>query len=186
MHTYAYRLMRIRKSTEHKSLPTDCRRAYAGTTEFSSFLEAAAVCSTVKQAIRLGKLSTPERNLAAKIGYRQDSVDEGLAILILTDNGLIQHCNQRVGELLGRQPSSLIWEPVSAVLPQLAEMTLISNDQINPRLRFLARIGHRFEVVGSHGIHLKCELFFIHKEYRGHHYLQVIIRPVDTVAYHLQ
>lgn len=89
----------------------------------------------------LGTLSTPERNLAAEIG------NEGLAILILNDDGLIQHCNQRGGELLGRQPSSLIWEPVSAVLPQLAEMTLISNDQINPRLRFLARIGHRFEVV---------------------------------------
>lgn len=124
--------------------------------------------------------------MAAEISTRQDMIDDGMAILILNDNGLIQHCNRRICVLIGRQPSSLIWEHVSAVIPQLGEITLINNEQINPRLRFLARIGHRFELVGQHGIRFKCELFLNYKEYQGRHSLQVIIHPMEMVTDQLQ
>lgn len=114
-------------------------------------------------------------------GLNNDRLNDHLAILVSNEFGLIRHCNRYCGLLLGRSPASLISEPVSQVLPKLGEIDLISNNRINPYLKFLARIGHQFEAMGARGIHFKCELFLVFKTEQEVNYLQIVIRPITML-----
>ncbi len=102
---------------------------------------------------------------------------DNIAVLTLNDKGMIRECNQAVGTLFGCRPSNLIWQHISVLLPQLAETPLITGGTINPRLRFLSRIGHPFEVVRMDGARVASELFFNTTENRGRKQLRVIISP---------
>jgi PAS domain-containing protein len=105
-------------------------------------------------------------------------IEDMTAVLTLTDKGMIRECNDAVGRLFGCDPSQLIWQHVSAFLPQLAEIMLLQGEQINPRLSFLSRIGHHFEAIGPAGASFVSELFFHIVENPGRRHLRVIIRPV--------
>jgi hypothetical protein len=63
------------------------------------------------------------------------------------------------------------------LLPQLAKIALMPGEQINPRLRFLSRIGHHFEVAGLDGANFVRELFFHIVENSGRRHLRVILCP---------
>lgn len=105
-----------------------------------------------------------------------------VAMLMLNDKGMIRDCNEAAGRLFGCQPSQLVWQHISMLLPQLAETVLMQGEQINPRLRFLSRIGHRFEVATSGSAGFASELFFHSVESSGRHLLRVLIRPAEGEA----
>ena len=108
----------------------------------------------------------------------QIDVENKLAVLTLYDNGIIRYCNKACARLLGCTPSKLIWQHVSTIFPQLAEVALVKDERVNPYLRFLSRVGHHFEVVGLGGVNFACELFFNEVENLSQHCLRVIIQPV--------
>jgi hypothetical protein len=68
------------------------------------------------------------------------------------------------------------------LLPQLGEIKLMCGKQINPRLRFLFRIGHQFQLVSFSGKYLEGTLFINDMENRGRHYLRTMIFPVKEWA----
>lgn len=103
--------------------------------------------------------------------------EEAMATLTLNDKGMIRDCSQALGKLLGCQPSNLLWQHISLLMPQLAKTTLMNTGQINPRLHFLSRIGYPFEVIGVNGTRFASELFFNVVGSIGRQQLRIIIRP---------
>ncbi len=111
-------------------------------------------------------------------GMQKMVVDEDdFAELTLNDNGMIRDCNKAVERLFGYPPGKLLWQHVSVVLPQLAGVTLINGGEINPRLHFLAHIGHRFEMVGLGGMRCAVMIFLNIFETRGRHDVRVTLCP---------
>ena len=102
-----------------------------------------------------------------------------LAMLTLYDNGLIKDCNKAGGRLLGCAPNDLMWQHVSKLLPQLQAMVLFIDKKLNPRLRYLSRIGQHFEVITCTGIRYVCEIFFREFDQLGTRFLRIIICPIE-------
>lgn len=100
------------------------------------------------------------------------------AVLTLLENGMILNCNNAAVELLGCTPNKLIWQPIARLLPQLADISLILDEKINPYLRFLSVAGHRFEVIGLNSVHFACELFFSAIEEFGKCCIKITLQPV--------
>jgi len=112
------------------------------------------------------------------------------AVFTLDTNGLIRNCNKAAGQLLGCTSSTLVWQPVSNILPQLAETALMQDGHINPRLRFLSRVGHRFKLVISGGKQILGRIFLNDLENAGRHTVRLIVYPdgnptlADTPQHH--
>lgn len=111
-------------------------------------------------------------------------VEETMAVVTLTDRGVIRECSQAVYKLFGCRPSKLVWKHVSLLLPELAEVTLMSGGEINPRLRFLSRIGYRFEVAIPGSASSAGKLFFNSIESSGLGFLRIIICPTKGERRH--
>jgi PAS domain-containing protein len=121
--------------------------------------------------------SVNNNHTKGRIDSKTDISEKETAVLTFYDNGMIRDCNQAAGNLLGCSPSELTGQHITRLLPQLAEIKLVHGKRANSYLRFLSRIGHRFEVVSMKGTHLICELFFNDVENLGRHHLRVIICP---------
>jgi PAS domain S-box-containing protein len=104
--------------------------------------------------------------------------DSDEAVLTLLENGLILNCNKAGAQLLGYEPNQLIWQPISRLLPQLADMALVQDQEINPYLHFLSLVGHRFEVVAANGTHFASELFFSEVEELRRRCLRIVMQPI--------
>ena len=100
-----------------------------------------------------------------------------VAVLMLSDNGLIRECNQTCESLFGYLSGELIWQHVSKLLPQLQETMLMRDGHLNPRLCYLIRIGRRFEAVGLGGIRFAGTLFINEVENLGQHCLRLVVCP---------
>jgi hypothetical protein len=100
------------------------------------------------------------------------------AELILLENGMILACNKAGGELLGCDPIKLTWQPISKLIPRLADMALVIDEKVNPYLKFLSIAGHYFEVIGTNGAHFASELYFSVAEEFGGHSLKLVMQPV--------
>lgn len=105
-------------------------------------------------------------------------VEDDIVVLTLNDKGMIRECSKTSWNLLGCPSSQLIWKHISLLLPQLVGVQLMNGKKLNPRLCFLSRIGHHFEVTCPDGIQLASEIFFNNIESSGRHYVRVIVRPV--------
>jgi len=101
----------------------------------------------------------------------------GMAELMINSNGIIHGCNKSFERLFGYLSRDILWKPVSMLLPQLERINLITGGEINPRLRFLMRIGHRFDVIGRGGMHLASQLFINEVRNLGQRRLRIIICP---------
>jgi hypothetical protein len=99
------------------------------------------------------------------------------AEFILDTHGIIRHCNKAAGRLLDCSSSKLVWQPVSNILPQLADTALMQDGQINPRLRFLSRIGHRFRLAIPGGKQGFGRIYINDLEYAGRHTVRLIVYP---------
>ncbi len=100
------------------------------------------------------------------------------AALILSEDGIIQDCSKEGARLLGYMPENLIKLHITKLLPKLLEIDLLKAHQINPYLRFLSRIGHRFELIEMNGNRMIGQLFFSDLENEGGHQLVVLINPI--------
>jgi hypothetical protein len=105
------------------------------------------------------------------------SSDDDWAVLTLDANGMIRNCNKAAGKLMECATSKLVWQHVSNLLPQLAETALMQDGHVNPRLRFLSRVGHRFEFATPSGKHGSGRIFFNDLENAGRHNVRIIICP---------
>jgi hypothetical protein len=101
-------------------------------------------------------------------------------VLALDDSGVIHGC-ERAGELLNYGCSELIGQHVSLVLPELKDSELMRDGRPSPRLRFLARIGHRFHVVTRDGRHFLSDLFLNCIGNADAASLRLIVRPLALV-----
>jgi len=84
--------------------------------------------------------------------------------------------------LLGCEPDDLKWQPVSRLVPMLNEISLMLDGEINPYLKFLSIVGHRFEAVGMNKVGFRCELCFLNAEDSSKNYLQITMQPVRRQA----
>ena len=112
------------------------------------------------------------------------------AVLILLENGMILNCNEAGARLLGSDSNKLTWQPISRLLPQLTDIALVLDEKINPYLKFLSVVGHRYEVRAMNGTHFACELFFSEVEEFGRHCLRLVLQPIrkgqSTTLRHLR
>jgi PAS domain-containing protein len=130
---------------------------------------------------QIESVQSPQENYLRSLSLDHipsEGKQNNVAVLTLLENGMIVNCNKAGGELLGVQPSKLIWQPISRLLPQLGEMSLMLDEKVNPYLRFLSIAGHRFEVIGLNGTHFASELFFSLVEEFGKCCLQITLRPI--------
>ena len=68
---------------------------------------------------------------------------------------------------------------ISMLLPQLAEFELMQQGQANPLLRYLCRLGSRFQAIKRDGGHFASELFFNMLDNAAHERLSLIVRPAS-------
>lgn len=101
------------------------------------------------------------------------------AIFILSNNGMILEANQEGSQLLGHSPdqSHSGKHHISSVIPKLATVELIEKTEgrVNPYLRFLSRIGHKFEVNTGSEMQTGCELYFNDIKNVGQHQILVML-----------
>lgn len=107
-------------------------------------------------------------------------VRDELVALILDERGMICDCSKAGEALFGYLRRDMVWQHVSKLLPQLSEISLVSNGQINPRLGFLSRCGQLFQARNKHGDTFYSALHFVHLDYRGKRVIRLILRPADS------
>jgi PAS domain-containing protein len=131
---------------------------------------------------QLNNTKTKQAGFISNTGSTHDSANlkrnRGDAMLTLLENGMILNCNKAGGDLLGCEPEKLAWQPISRLLPQLSDLSLVLDEKINPYLKFLSVVGHRYEVRAMNGAHFACELFFSEVEEFGRHCLRVVMQPI--------
>jgi hypothetical protein len=110
------------------------------------------------------------------------AVERPMVVVMLNNTGMIRECSQNVYGLFGCRPSELVWKHISLLLPELAEVTLVQAGQINSRLRFLSRIGYRFEVTVPGAASCAGKVFFSHMANSVQDLLRVIICPIEDAA----
>jgi PAS domain-containing protein len=95
---------------------------------------------------------------------------------------MIRDCN-RAGEALFKyRRRELVWRHVSMLVPQLATSDLMQDGQPNPRLRFLNRIGRRFEAVAHDGERFATDLFLNLLDSTGTGRLSLILHLVEDTT----
>jgi PAS domain-containing protein len=119
-----------------------------------------------RPAIDGGQRALPVSDMAA---------DDAVA-LVLDDRGMIQECSGASEDLFGYRPNELVWQHVSLVLPQLAEVRLVENGQINSRLHFLCSLGGYFRALTRSGEQFASDLFLNDLGKPGAPRLRLIVR----------
>jgi len=97
--------------------------------------------------------------------------------LTLNEQGMIRGCNIPCGNLFGYRRGALVWVHLSELMPEFSLIYLVRAGQINPRLRFLSRIGHRFKLISLDGKLINVKFFIRLVEKQGQRYLRVMIFP---------
>ncbi|MDO8926967.1 MAG: hypothetical protein Q7U94_08660 [Sideroxyarcus sp.] len=114
---------------------------------------------------------------------RQEWIDGHRAVrqdapaLSLGEHGLIQDCNKSLLMLFGFRRSDLVWQPVSKLFPQLADVELIEGGQVNPFLNFLCRCGQLYQSRNRQGDTFSSNLSIVRLEYKGRRSFRMIVRP---------
>lgn len=99
------------------------------------------------------------------------------AALILNEYGLIGDCCSDGESLFGYHREELLLKHVSVLLPQLADLHLIQDGALNPRLDFLCHCGHRFVAQTRDGSCFHSQLHFVHLQHRDRTMIRLIVRP---------
>jgi PAS domain-containing protein len=107
---------------------------------------------------------------------------EDVAVLTLDERGTILDCSRAAETLFKYLRSEMVWQHVSLLLPQLANVDLMQNGEPNPGLRFLCRIGRLFRTVAQDGRSFPSELYFTVLFNDGCGRLLLIVRPKAEMA----
>lgn len=102
--------------------------------------------------------------------------NETFAVMIVSEQGLIYDCSEKGASLLGWMQHDLIGRSIAEVIPKLASVTLLKQGRANAYLRFLSRIGHRFELIRKNNERTTGEIFFNDVQQEGVHYLLLTIQ----------
>ena len=100
--------------------------------------------------------------------------------LTLNEQGMICGCNIPTGDLFGYRRGQSAWGHISELVPELASIKLMREGRINPRLRFLSHIGHRFQLLSLGGKLFDVKFFIREIESQGRRYLSAMIFPFDV------
>ena len=100
--------------------------------------------------------------------------------LTLNEQGMICGCNILTDDLFGYRRGASAWGHISELMPELAAIKLMRDGQINPRLRFLSHIGHRFLLLSVSGKLFDVKLFIREIENQGRRYLRAMIFPFEV------
>jgi hypothetical protein len=101
------------------------------------------------------------------------------ATLMLDVHGMIHDCSLSGGSLFGYHRNNLVQQHVSSLFPQLADVVLVENGRINPRLCFLCHCGHLFMTQGREGNKFSSNLSFVLLDAAGKKVLRMIVCPAD-------
>jgi PAS domain S-box-containing protein len=96
--------------------------------------------------------------------------------LSLDERGMIKDCSKSFEELVGFRRSELAWRHVSMVLPELKDMDLFHDGQINPMLSYLSRCRQQYLVQNSQGETFSERFNFVNIENIGKRTLRLIVR----------
>lgn len=116
-----------------------------------------------------------EAGNTVSIEFKQ-AANEALAVMIVSEHGLICDCSEKGASLLGWLKHDLVGRPITGVIPKLTSVTLLKQGRANAYLRFLSRIGHHFELIGESGKRVTGEIFFSDVQQEGVHYLLLTIQ----------
>ncbi len=105
---------------------------------------------------------------------------EEMPAMMLSDDGIITDCNGACATLLGRSPNRIVRQHISKFLPQIHETTLFKDHHLSPHLRFLSRIGHRFQAMRDDGTFFDSKVFFVELGNTRESFVRVIIRPIES------
>ena len=100
--------------------------------------------------------------------------------LTLNEQGMICGCNILTDDLFGYRRGASAWGHISELMPELAAIKLMRDGQINPRLRFLSHIGHRFQLLSLSGKLFDVKFFIREIENQGRRYLRAMIFPFEV------
>ena len=100
--------------------------------------------------------------------------------LTLNEQGMICGCDIPTGDLFGFRHGESAWGHISKLVPELASIKLMRDGRINPRLRFLSHIGHRFQLLSLGGKLFDVKFFIREIESQGRRYLSAMIFPFDV------
>ena len=103
-----------------------------------------------------------------------------VAMLILTEDGVIVDANHEAEELLTISSGQIHQLHISRIISALGKIDLLDSDKkrVNAYLRFLSRIGHKFKLRSLSGTEFSGELFFSDIESIHQHTIAVKIQPV--------
>lgn len=108
--------------------------------------------------------------------------DVGMAVLRLDGRGLVCDCNRLVEKLFNYTRSQLVWQHVSLLLPELADLELLHDGQANMHLRFLSHVGHHFQAITQDGKRFASKIFLNVIDSAGNGQLSLIVRPAEKAA----
>jgi len=97
--------------------------------------------------------------------------------LTLDERGMICDCSKTGEKLFGYSRTDLVWKHVSELLPELAEISLVKNGELNQQLGFLSHCGHHFLAINRLGNIFMNELFFVLLDYAGRRTIRMIVQP---------
>jgi len=97
--------------------------------------------------------------------------------LTLDERGMICDCSKAGEKLFGYSRKDLVWQHVSKLLPELSEISLVKNGELNQQLGFLSHCGHRFQAINRLGNIFMNELYFVLLDYAGRRTIRMIVQP---------
>lgn len=99
------------------------------------------------------------------------------ASVVIDENGLIESIDAAGPNFLGSASIFLKARHISILIPEFNQFTLLRNDEINPRLKFLTRIGKSFQVNKFNGGCMLCRMCVHLVERSGMHLVRIMLRP---------
>lgn len=101
------------------------------------------------------------------------------AILQLDEHGWISDCNTAAEDLFGFDRKQMQSKHVSFLIPQLANLCLLQDGHINPRMKLLCRIGWQFTARARGRLPFHCHLFLSQPGHNESRHLRLIARESD-------
>ena len=99
--------------------------------------------------------------------------------LSLDERGMIKDCSKSFEILAGYRRSELVWHHVSMVFPQLGEIELVQEGQINPKFNYLCRCGQIYRMLNHLGDSFSSNINFFTIENGGKKILRLIVHPLE-------
>lgn len=101
---------------------------------------------------------------------------EELASLTLDERGMIRDCDSGGEKLFGYRRSEMVWRHVSMLLPQLADIPVVANGEVNGDLRYFCRIGGHFQAHRRDGERFASDIFINDLRNPGSRNFSLIVR----------